>query len=229
MIHQSSGWQVHVRRTYMSMCWVLSLTHMDTNTCLQPSAGQADGWKSSQCGQQARRSAHQPSFSGSQGMVLQLRQSVIMVTHSWPTSARTSLTPSTSGSSSPQPLPTKAAANGAVERQHQNLQNSLRLSLIQMGEVHKDQWLKALPWTLLGRRVAFQPQLDASSALMVFGKSVQVPGELLTRQESLSQRNKQSPCLLSSISWQIDQQSKCLEITLRRTSNTLITTTSTTT
>ena len=75
----------------------------------------------------------------------------------------------------------KAAANGAIERQHQNLKNSLRAALIQMGEVHKDQWLRALPWTLLGRRVAFQPQLDASSAQMVYGKSIQIPGQILSQ------------------------------------------------
>merc|ERR1712015_140512 len=72
-------------------------------------------------------------------------------------------------------------ANGAVERQHQNLKNSLRASIIEMGEAHKDQWMRALPWVLLGRRVAFQPRLDASSAQLVFGKAIQFPGALLTK------------------------------------------------
>ena len=72
-------------------------------------------------------------------------------------------------------------ANGAVERQHQNLKKSLRAAIIKLGQVHKDQWMKALPWTLLGRRVAFQLHLDASSAQLVFGKALQFPGALLTK------------------------------------------------
>ena len=72
-------------------------------------------------------------------------------------------------------------ANGAVEHQHQNLENSLRAAIIEMGQFHKKQWIKVLPWTLLGRRVAFQPHLDASSAQLVFGKALQFPGALLTK------------------------------------------------
>ena len=68
-----------------------------------------------------------------------------------------------------------------MERQHQNFKNSLWAAIIEMGQVHKDQWMKALPWTLLGRRVAFQPHLDASSAQLVFGKALQFPGALLTK------------------------------------------------
>ena len=72
-------------------------------------------------------------------------------------------------------------ANGTVERQHQNLKNSLRAGIIKMGQAHKDQWMRALPWTLLGMRNAFRPSLDASSAQMVFGKSLQIPGALLAQ------------------------------------------------
>ena len=72
-----------------------------------------------------------------------------------------------------------AANNGAIERKHQDLKNSLRASLIEMGNTNRDQWMKALPWVLLGRRVAFQPSLDASSAQMVLGMSPRIPGQIL--------------------------------------------------
>ena len=72
-------------------------------------------------------------------------------------------------------------ANGAVERQHQNLKNSLRAGIIDMGVAHKDRWMRALPWTLLGMRNAFRPSLDASSAQLVFGKSLQIPGAILAK------------------------------------------------
>ena len=48
-----------------------------------------------------------------------------------------------------------------------------------MGNKERDKWMKALPWVLLGRRVAFQPFLDASSAQMVLGMSPKIPGQLL--------------------------------------------------
>ena len=48
-----------------------------------------------------------------------------------------------------------------------------------MGNKERDQWMRALPWVLLGRRVAFQPSLDASAAQMVLGMSPRIPGQLL--------------------------------------------------
>ena len=72
-----------------------------------------------------------------------------------------------------------AANNGAIERKHQDLKNSLKASLVDMGNKHRDQWMRALPWVLLGKRVAFQPHLDASSAQMVLGMSPTIPGQLM--------------------------------------------------
>ena len=40
--------------------------------------------------------------------------------------------------------------------------------------------MTALPWVLLGRRVAYQPHLDASSAQLVLGMSPKIPGQLLS-------------------------------------------------
>ena len=72
-----------------------------------------------------------------------------------------------------------AATNGAIERQHQTMKNALKASLIDLGDKHKEQWTRALPWVLLGKRVQYQPFLDSSSALLVLGKSPRLPGQLL--------------------------------------------------
>ena len=72
-----------------------------------------------------------------------------------------------------------AATNGAIERQHQTMKNALKAALVDMGNDHRDQWTKALPWVLLGKRVQYQPFLDSSSAQLVLGKAPKLPGQLL--------------------------------------------------
>ena len=72
-----------------------------------------------------------------------------------------------------------AATNGAIERRHQTMKNSLKASLVDMGNEHGDKWVRALPWVLLGKRVQVQPDLDASAASLVFGKALEIPGQLL--------------------------------------------------
>ena len=72
-----------------------------------------------------------------------------------------------------------AATNGAIERRHQTLKNSLKASLVDMGNSHGDKWMTALPWVLLGKRSAFQPDLNTSAALLTLGKSPQLPSQLL--------------------------------------------------
>ena len=72
-----------------------------------------------------------------------------------------------------------AATNGAVERAHQTFKNGLKASLVAMGDEHRENWMSALPWVLLGKRVQYQPHLDASSSQLVLGKSVKIPGMLL--------------------------------------------------
>ena len=71
------------------------------------------------------------------------------------------------------------ATNGLIERRHQTIKNSLKASLIDMGNHHGNKWRRALPWVLLGKRIAFQPDLDTSSALLAFGRSPLIPGQLL--------------------------------------------------
>lgn len=64
-------------------------------------------------------------------------------------------------------------ANGLCERFHRSLKAALRASL-------KDSsWVDRLPWVLLGLRSAPKEDLQASSAQLVLGQSVRVPGEFL--------------------------------------------------
>ena len=72
-----------------------------------------------------------------------------------------------------------AATNGAIERRHQTIKNALKASLVDMGNHHGDKWMRALPWVLLGKRIAFQPDLDTSSAMLLYGRSPQIPGQVL--------------------------------------------------
>ena len=48
-----------------------------------------------------------------------------------------------------------------------------------MGNIHGDKWATALPWVLMGKRTAFQPDLDTSAAMLTLGKSPQLPSQLL--------------------------------------------------
>ena len=70
-------------------------------------------------------------------------------------------------------------ANGAVERQHQALKNSLRATLIDMGDKHREKWHDALPWVLMGRRTAFQEDLKCSPYQLTFGQSPVLPGAIV--------------------------------------------------
>ena len=72
-----------------------------------------------------------------------------------------------------------AATNGAIERRHRTIKEALKASLIDMGNKHQDKWMRALPWVLLGKRTAYQPDLDTSSAMLAFGRSPLLPGQLL--------------------------------------------------
>ena len=80
-------------------------------------------------------------------------------------------------------------AIGMLERQHQGLKNSIKAALIDMGQTHQDRWLDFLPFVLLGRRVAYQPDIGASSSEMTFGKNVTVPGEILCDPDTTSDYN----------------------------------------
>ena len=69
--------------------------------------------------------------------------------------------------------------NGLIERNHQSLKDSIKAQLVEMGELHKENWMKYLPWALLGRRTAFNKDLGTSSSEMTLGTHIAIPGCIL--------------------------------------------------
>lgn len=62
-------------------------------------------------------------------------------------------------------------ANGMVERLHRQLKAALMC--------HKDTWSRALPLVLLGMRTALKEDIQSSSATLVYGETLRLPGELI--------------------------------------------------
>ena len=66
-------------------------------------------------------------------------------------------------------------ANGLVERFHRHLKSALKARLTGVN------WLDDLPWVLLGIGTAPKEDLDTSSAELVFGAPLTVPGNFLAK------------------------------------------------
>jgi len=64
-------------------------------------------------------------------------------------------------------------ANGMVERMHRQLKAALKARL------HDSSWMNELPLVLLGMRSAWREGDDCSPADLVYGTSLQLPGEIL--------------------------------------------------
>lgn len=64
-------------------------------------------------------------------------------------------------------------SNGLVERFHRTMKTALRARLT------NDHWTDELPWVLLGIRTAPKEDLQVSSAELVYGETLTVPGEFL--------------------------------------------------
>ena len=79
--------------------------------------------------------------------------------------------------------------NGLIERNHQSLKNSIKAQLVEMGEMHKQNWMKYLPWALLGRRTAFNKELGTSSSELTLGTHIAVPGCILPEVSSSVEPN----------------------------------------
>ena len=76
--------------------------------------------------------------------------------------------------------PYHQATNGAIERQHRPLKESIKAALIEMGDLHKNKWMEQLPLTLLGRRVSLHEDMQASPAqLTLGGENPLIPGVLV--------------------------------------------------
>jgi hypothetical protein len=69
-------------------------------------------------------------------------------------------------------------ANGMVERFHRQLKNSLRARLCGAN------WMDHLPWVLLGLRAAPKEDSGVSSAEMLYGSPLILPGQFITSAES---------------------------------------------
>ena len=48
-----------------------------------------------------------------------------------------------------------------------------------MADKHQSEWLNHLPFVLLGRKVALQPDIQASSSELTFGQNLRIPGQIL--------------------------------------------------
>ena len=70
-------------------------------------------------------------------------------------------------------------ANGLVERFHRSMKASLRARL------KGPDWINELPWVLLGLRTAPKEDLDTSSAELVYGAPLTVPGDFLANPTSV--------------------------------------------
>ena len=64
-------------------------------------------------------------------------------------------------------------ANGLCERFHRSMKASLRASLTD------GNWVDRLPWVMLGLRCAPKEDLQASSAELVYGQTLRVPGDFI--------------------------------------------------
>jgi hypothetical protein len=73
-------------------------------------------------------------------------------------------------------------ANGMVERFHRQLKNSLRARLC------GSNWVDHLPWVLLGLRAAPKEDSGVSSAEMLYGSPLSLPGQFLTSAEPPPER-----------------------------------------
>lgn len=83
-------------------------------------------------------------------------------------------------------------ANGLIERQHRTIKAALRCHLLQRPTV----WVEALPLVLLGLRSATKEDVGCSSAELLYGEPLRLPGELLantsrTEQSEFLQRLQQ--------------------------------------
>ena len=64
-----------------------------------------------------------------------------------------------------------------------------------MGDIHKAKWFWQLPWTMLGRRVAYSPDLGASPTQLTLGSCPVIPGGLVNDPGPPLARNEASHLL----------------------------------
>ncbi|KAJ8386197.1 hypothetical protein AAFF_G00176210 [Aldrovandia affinis] len=82
-------------------------------------------------------------------------------------------------------------ANKLCERFHRSMKVALRASL------KDDSWTDRLPWVLLGLRTAPKEDLQSSSAELVFGQALRVPGDFIPEPMTPWVVSSQRPALLN--------------------------------
>ncbi|KAK3880443.1 hypothetical protein Pcinc_015045 [Petrolisthes cinctipes] len=98
-------------------------------------------------------------------------------------------------------------ANGTVERFHRQLKSSLAAS------AQREDWSIALPLVLLGIRTSLKTDLHNSSAELVYGSTLRLPGELL------SATPDPKPCSVQDFATHLKNTMKCLQPVQPHTSN----------
>ena len=76
-------------------------------------------------------------------------------------------------------------SNGLVERFHRHLKSALRARL------SSPSWTKDLPWVLLGIRTAPKEDLGCSSAELVYGQPLTVPGDFISSRDHPTSSNSE--------------------------------------
>ena len=76
-------------------------------------------------------------------------------------------------------------SNGLVERFHRHLKSALRARLT------GPNWIDELPWVLLGIRTAPKEDLGCSSADLVYGSPLTVPGDFIAKEGQHTDHNSQ--------------------------------------
>jgi transposase InsO family protein len=77
------------------------------------------------------------------------------------------------------------AANGMVERFHRQLKAAIRC--------HQRRWTEALPLVLMGIRSSWKEDLGATTAEMVYGQPLRLPGQFLTPQTASESSSSAAP------------------------------------
>ena len=68
---------------------------------------------------------------------------------------------------------------GTLERQHADLKAGLKATLKAMGDEFQTNWMRMLPFIILGRRTSFHGELQTTPTQAVFGQDVRIPGDLI--------------------------------------------------
>ena len=84
-------------------------------------------------------------------------------------------------------------SSGLVERFHRHLKSAL------MARLHGPNWLDELPWVLLGIRTAPKEDLGCSSAELVYGAPLTVPGDFVPRGQETQEATRFLPRLRETV------------------------------